>query len=383
MTGSLSEGHCHPRYAALRAEFDRRLASGDDAGGALCVVEQGECVVDLWGGSAGPAPGSTWGRDTLVNNWSITKAMTALAALVLVDRGELQLDRPLADVVPAFGANGKAGITLRQYLSHTSGLAGWEQPVDLLDLCDLERSTALLAAQAPWWEPGTASGYHMLSFGHPIGAAIRAVTGQSLSDFFRREIAEPLGADYHIGLPVTACERVAETWAAGGPPPLPPAGSIAFKAFTGPAPVPMAVNTIAWRSAEVGAANGHGHARSIAQIQALLSHGGEFAGRRLLRPATIAQALQVQHQGTDLVIGNPIAWGLGFPLASTGLIPFVPARQILVSAGAGGSLLLNDTERASTFAYTMHRMDAGLLGNDNSISYCTLFERLQTQALAR
>lgn len=380
MTEIRSFGHCLPRYQALRDEFNRRLASGEEAGGALAVIEQGELVVDLWGGSAGPAGTTAWTEHTLVNTWSITKSMTALAALLLVDRGVLDLDRPLAHYVPAFGANGKAGVTLRHVLSHTSGLAGWERAMDMLDLCDLQRSTAELAAQAPWWEPGTASGYHVFSFGHPIGAAIKAATGQSLSDFFRREIAEPLGADFYIGLPITEVSRVAESWAAGGPPPLPPKESIAFKAFTGPAPVPMAANTLAWRMAEVGAANGHGHARAVAQIQALMSHGGEIAGRRLLRPETIALALKPQHEGVDMVIGERISWGLGYPLAAAGFIPFIPPRRSFVSAGAGGSLLINDTERTSSFAYTMHRLDAGLMGNANSIAYYTLFDRLQSQA---
>ncbi len=379
MTGHLSQGHCHSRYQPLRDEFDRRLASGEDSGGSLAVIEQGELVVDLWGGNAGPGGARAWGTDTLVNTWSITKSMTALAALVLVDRGELELDRPLAAYAPAFGSKGKGGITLRHVLSHTSGLAGWEQPVDMLDLCDLEASTAQLADQEPWWQPGTASGYHVLSFGHPISAAIRAVTGQTLSEFFRREIAQPLGADFHIGLPVTEFHRVADTWAAGGPPPLPPFGSVAFKAFTGPAPLPMAANSIAWRTAEVGAANGHGNARSVVKAQAVMSHGGEFAGRRLLRPETVEMALKPQHEGIDLVVGEKISWGLGYPLAAAGFIPFIPARRSFVSAGAGGSLLVNDTERHSSFAYTMHRMDAGLMGNPNSITYFTLFERLQSQ----
>lgn len=382
MTKQLSQGVCDPRYVELRHEFNRRLSTGEESGGSLAIVEEGHLVVDLWGGGADPMGKRPWREDTLVNTWSITKGMTALAALMLVDRGELDVDAPVAKYWPEFAANGKADVLVRHLLSHSSGLAGWDQPIDMIDLCDLEASTDRLAAQAPWWRPGEASGYHVLSFGHPIGALIKKITGRSLSTFFREEIAEPLGADYHIGLPLTEIGRVAETWSAAPPPPPPPADSIAFKAFMGPAPFPMAANSIAWRTAEVGAANGQGNARSMAKILSVFSHGGEIDGKRLLKRETIEQALVPQQEGVDLVAGEKISWGLGFPLAAAGFIPFVAPRRSFVSAGAGGSLLVSDTERVSTFAYTMHRMDAGILGSENSIAYLTLFDQLQSREAA-
>src|SRR5208283_2312390 len=147
-------------------------------------------------------------ENTIANVFSTTKTMTALAALVLVDRGDLDLDSPVAKYWPEFAAQGKAGIKVRHLLSHTSGVSGWEQPITREDLYDWDRSTALLAAQAPWWEPGTASGYHALTYGHLIGEVIRRITGQRLGEFFAAQIAGPLGADFHIGLPPSAFPRV-------------------------------------------------------------------------------------------------------------------------------------------------------------------------------
>ena len=169
----------------------------------------GEMVVDLWGGWADEARTAPWTENTIANVFSTTKCMTSLAALVLVDRGELDLDPNVAKYWPEFAARGKEGIKVRQLLSHTSGVSGWNQPITLEDLYDWDKSTALLAAQAPWWEPGTASGYHMLNYGHLIGEVIRRITGQRLGEFFAAHIAGPLGADFHIGLPPSEFHRVA------------------------------------------------------------------------------------------------------------------------------------------------------------------------------
>ncbi len=226
----------------------------------------------------------------------------------MVDRGELDLDANVAAYWPEFAARGKAGIKVRQLLSHTSGVSGWDQPVTVDDVYDWDKSTAMLAAQAPWWEPGTASGYHALTYGHLIGEVIRRITGQRLGEFFAAQIAGPLGADFHIGLPPSEFHRVANLvpW-----PSLPtdltqldPSGP-AYKTFTGP---DLDVNierswTERWRRADIGAANGHGNARSVARIQSAVACGGEVDGVRLLSPKTINRIFEVQSDGIDLVLG--------------------------------------------------------------------------------
>ena len=210
-------GTCSARFDPLRELFAAKLESGEDLGASLAVNIDGEMVVDLWGGWADEARTAPWTENTITNVFSTTKTMTALAALVLVDRGELDLDATVAKYWPEFAARGKAGIKVRHLLSHTSGVSGWEQPITLEDLYDWDKSTALLAAQAPWWEPGTASGYHMLNYGHLIGEVIRRITGQRLGEFFAAQIAGPLGADFHIGLPPSEFHRVANVV----PPPVP------------------------------------------------------------------------------------------------------------------------------------------------------------------
>ena len=231
-------GTCSARFDPLRELFAAKLESGEDLGASLAVNIDGEMVVDLWGGWADEARTVPWTENTITCVFSTTKTMTALAALVLVDRGELDLDANVAAYWPEFAARGKAGIKVRQLLSHTSGVSGWDQPVTIDDLYDWDKSTAMLAAQAPWWEPGTASGYHGLTYGHLIGEVIRRITGQRLGEFFAAQIAGPLGADFHIGLPPSEFHRVANVVP---PPPQPtdltqldPNGP-AFKTFTGPA----------------------------------------------------------------------------------------------------------------------------------------------------
>jgi CubicO group peptidase (beta-lactamase class C family) len=299
-----------------------------------------------------------WTEHTITNVFSTTKIMTSLAALVLVDRGELDLDANVAAYWPEFAANGKAGIKVRQLMSHTSGVSGWDQPVTIDDLYDWDKSTALLAAQAPWWEPGTASGYHALTYGHLIGEMIRRITGQRLGEFVASHIAEPLGADFHIGLPPSEFHRVANLV----PPPalaqapsaepmqLDP-NSVAFKTTTNPAMSVETTWTEGWRRADFGAGNGHGNARSLARIQSAVACGGEVDGVRLLSPRTIERIFEVQFNAIDLVLGFPMKWGIGYGLA--------PEGRVCSWGGYGGSLMVIDADRRMTFAYVMNKMAPG------------------------
>ncbi len=226
---------------------------------------------------------------------------------------------------------------------------------------DWDKSTALLAAQAPWWEPGTASGYHMLNYGHLIGEVIRRITGQRLGEFLAAHLALPLGADFHIGLPLSEFPRVANLV----PPPANPTmavfdptqldkSSVAFKTWNNPPDVPPERSwTEGWRRADIGAANGHGNARSLARLQSAVACSGEVDGARLLSPQTIDRIFEVQSDGIDLVIGSPTRWGVGYCLAPEGRVCFF--------GGTGGSLVAIDADRRMTFAYVMNKMGGGAI----------------------
>ena len=359
-------GTCSGRFDPLRELFAAKLESGEDLGASFVVNIDGEVVVDLWGGWADEARTVPWTENTITNVFSTTKTMTALAALVLVDRGELDLDANVADYWPEFAARGKAGIKVRQLLSHTSGVSGWDQPVTIDDVCDWDKSTAMLAAQAPWWEPGTASGYHGLTYGHLIGEVIRRITGQRLGAFFAAEIAGPLGADFHIGLPPSEFHRVANVV----PPPVMPydltqfdPNGPMFKTFTGPVWQADYTWTERWRRADIGAANGHGNARSVARIQSAVACGGEVDGVRLLSSKTIDRVLEVQSHTIDRVWGFPFKWGLGYGLVPMPqILPFVPEGRVCAFGGWGGSLVLADLDRRMTIAYVMNKMAPDMVG---------------------
>lgn len=361
-------GTCDPRFAALRDLFAAKLKSGEDLGASLAVNIDGEAVVDLWGGWADEARIRPWNADTIAPVFSTTKAMTSLAALVLVDRGELDLDASVARYWPEFAANGKAQVKVRHLLSHTSGVSGWEQPIALEDIFDRERSTARLAAQAPWWAPGTASGYHALTYGHLIGEVIRRITGRSLGEFFAEQVAEPLGADFRIGLPPSEFHRVADLatadWPATDLTRIEP-GSVAFKTATGPPGdrnIPLS-KTDWWRRADIGAFTGHGNARSVARVQSAVACGGEVAGVRLLSPKTIERIFEVQSDGIDLVVGCRFKIGVGYGLPWPEVLPCVPQGRVCFGAGAGGSLVIADADRRLTFAYVMNKLSPCLIAS--------------------
>src|SRR4051812_28391929 len=330
-------GTCSARFDPLRELFAAKLESGEDLGASVALNIDGEMVVDLWGGWIDEARTVPWTENTITNTFSTTKSITSLAALVLVDRGELDLDATVARYWPEFAARGKAAIKVRHLLSHMSGVSGWEQPITLDDVYDWDKSTALLAAQAPWWEPGTASGYHALNYGHLIGEVIRRITGQRLGEFFAAHLAGPLGADFHIGLSPSEFHRVANV--VPPPPPDPPSldpAGVAFKSLSNPVLTPETTWTDGWRRADIGAANGHGNARSLARLQSAVACGGEVGGVRLLSPETIDRIFDVQSTGTDLVIGVPSRWGVGYGL--------FPEGRGCVWGGYGGSLVVIDAD---------------------------------------
>lgn len=371
------QGNVPERFAKVADALARSIDDGADVGGSVAIVIDGEMVADFWGGFVDGARTTPWEADTIVNVWSTTKTMSALTALVLADRGLLDLDAPVASYWPEFAANGKADVLVRHVLSHTSGVSGWAQPVTQDDVYDQDRSAEILAAQPPWWEPGTASGYHAINQGHLIGELVRRVTGRTLGTYFRDEIAGPLRADFHIGL---APEHDARVSPVIPPPPLQldlgggeiDMDSPAMRTFTGPPVDANHANTEAWRRAEIGAANGHGNARSVARIQSAVSNGGTVDDVTLLSPATIDRIFDVQADGIDLVLGIPLRFGIGYGLPVAETIPYVPSdSRICFWGGWGGSVVINDLDRRMTFAFMMNRMAEGIIGGTTAAALLT------------
>ncbi|MFM8946481.1 MAG: serine hydrolase domain-containing protein [Actinomycetota bacterium] len=364
-------GTCDPRFEKMREILSANIDSGEDVGASVAVVHNGEMVVDIWGGWVDEKHSAPWSSDTIVNVWSSTKTQMALCALMLADRGELDLDAPVATYWPEFAANGKGGVLVRHLLSHTSGVSGWDQPIEVSDLYDWTKSTAKLAAQAPWWEPGTSSGYHALNQGHLVGEVIRRITGLKLGEFFRREVAEPLGLDFNIGLRESEFGRVSNVIP---PPPLPvdmsqlDPNSVVVKTFSGPAPGAEAAWTKEWRQADIGAANGHGNARSLAWAQSAISNGGVVRGHRLLGQKTIDQIFRVQSDGMDQVLMAPVKFGIGYGLPNPTVAHLPMDRRACFWGGWGGSAIVNDLDLGLTVTYVMNRMAEGLLGDNRGTS---------------
>jgi CubicO group peptidase (beta-lactamase class C family) len=371
MTTAVS-GDCDERFAAVRQVLADNLTSGADLGASVAVYVDGQPVVDIWGGWADAARTRPWERDTLVNVWSTTKTMTALSALMLADTGDLDFSAPVSTYWPEFAAAGKEAVLVRHLLGHTAGLSGWTEPMELQDLYDWEKATSLLAAQEPWWQPGTASGYHAVTQGYLVGEVVRRVSGQSLGEFFAKELAGPLGADFHIGLDPADDGRVAEMI----PPPTLseqmgdlPQDSVVRRTFVNPVVDARVTADRAWRAAEIPAANGQGNARSVAAVQSVLACAGEVPRAdgpsvRLLSEAGCKRVFDEQSNGDDLVLGIPVRFGMGYGLASERM-PLGPHTAFW--GGWGGSVIVVDQDLRLAVAYVMNRMEAGLVGDNRGL----------------
>ncbi|MBI1329515.1 MAG: serine hydrolase [Alphaproteobacteria bacterium] len=363
-------GFADDKFAATKDVMAASLESGADVGASFCATLNGETVVDIWGGHADAAKTKPWVKDTIVNVYSTTKTMTALTALLVADRGELDFDAPVAKYWPEFAANGKAAIKVSHLMSHSAGLSGWAEKITKHELYDWEKATAMLAAQAPFWEPGTAPGYHALTQGYLVGEVVRRITGKSLGTVFREEIAGPLGADFWIGLPASEDERVAELI------PPPPRGAIGDGAemsellknmSTNPGIDVSETKTRAWRAAEIPAAGGTGNARSVAEIHTILANGGVAKGKRFLSEAGCRKALELQIEGTDKIMNIPARFGLGFGLAG-GMVP-LPNPNSMFWGGYGGSVIIIDMDARTTFSYVMNKMQGTTTGDMRAFGY--------------
>ena len=322
------------------------LLDNGDAGGSVAVFVDGEPVVDVWGGFADADRTMPWQRDTITNVYSVTKTMTALCALILADRGEVDVAAPVGRYWPEFAVAGKEKVLVRHLLGHTAGLPDWDGPVG--ELYDWPSATARLAALAPQWEPGTDAGYHSLTQGFLVGEVVRRVTGRSVGDFFAQEVAGPLGADFRIGLPAEHDHRVAltvpppfrdEDYAASAPGSgAPPAAGTAVRVRDG--------NSVAWRRAQIPAASGFGNARSVALVQSVMACGGAVRGLRLLSQAGCDRAREEQFNGVDRLLGMSVRWGLGYGLFGSAL----------GWGGWGGSIVMVEPGDRMAVAYVPNQM---------------------------
>jgi len=361
-------GSCDPRFAAVRDAFADNFAKGD-IGASVAVTVDGALAVDLWGGHLDEARTEPWRSDTIAGVASTSKTVTALCALLLADRGELDLDAPVARYWPAFAQAGKAGVLVRHLLGHTSGLPGWTQTLAFEDLYDWEKATDLLARQAPWWTPGEASAYHAITQGFLVGEVVRRITGCSLGRFLADEIAGPLDADFHIGLGPEHDHRVSPSIAAPPPPADPPPvvdpGSMFMRIAGNPIIPPLDRIDARWLRAEIPASNGVGNARSVALLLSVLACGGEARGRRLMSRAGCEAVLRQQSDGVDLAFLAPVRWAMGFALELGGL-SFGP--RTCFWGGSGGSLVVVDFERRMSFAYVMNKMVGAPFGDPRNAS---------------
>ncbi|MEU1031099.1 serine hydrolase domain-containing protein [Streptomyces mirabilis] len=358
-------GHCDARFAAVRTAFEENFRDRDELGAAVTVTLDGETVVDLWGGWADAARTRTWERETLVNVWSTSKGPTSLCAHILADRGLLDFDAPVAAYWPEFAAAGKESVLVRHLLSHRAGLAGLREPHDLAQLCDWDLTVERLAAQEPWWEPGTRSGYHALTFGHLVGEVVRRVSGLRPGAFLEREVTGPLGIDFTIGLPEKEAERAAELVH-----PRVASSSEQAAIFAQLAPAAVAAlanplvgateaNTAQWRAAEIPAANGHGTARAVAALYGIFAGRGAYGSRQVLSPEAAERVREGQGSCRDLVLGagfeHETETGLGLWLSGPNG-SYGPNPRAFGHDGFGGSCGLADPESGLSLGYVMNRM---------------------------
>lgn len=359
-------GSCAPGFDRVRAAFEDNFALRNDVGAAVAAYVDGELVVNLWGGSADGAGTRPWREDTLAAILSGTKGLTSTCVHQLVERGELDLDAPVARYWPEFGQAGKADITLAMVLSHRSGVIGPRTPLRWQDVADWDLVCERLAAAEPWWEPGTAQGYHLATFGFILGEVVRRVTGDTVGTYLRTEIAEPFGADVHIGLTARDLPRCADLIDKPHPRDLlanapdrpstlaehPKAGLAVSWGFL-PSDELGSEDRILWRQTELPDIGGHASARGLATFYDALARE-KVLSRAQMDLARVCQG----GVDTDVVLGPRVAdhgWGLGYMLNQRRVNG--PNPRIFGHGGSGGSFGFVDLEHRIGYAYVMNRFD--------------------------
>jgi CubicO group peptidase (beta-lactamase class C family) len=353
-------GTWESQFDRVASALSQNLDSHNDIGASVCVISKGVPVVDIWGGHIDTERSVPWERDTIVNVWSTSKAMTSLCALMLADRGDLDFWSPVARYWPEFSVNGKQDIEVRHVMGHTAGLSGFAETMRPEDLADWEKCASILATQEPWWEPGTASGYHFITQGYLIGEVVRRITGASIGEWLASEMTRPLVADFHIGLPAEKDVQVSPVLSTGEPDAsVFEPGSIAERTLCNPFPFADLANQEWWRRAEIPAINGHGNARSVALLQSVVAGRGQTRGVRLLSEPGCDAAFLEQANCVDLVLGVPIRIGMGYGLSGE-IMPGGP--RTCFWGCYGGSLVVIDQELELTVSYVMNNMEDTFVG---------------------
>jgi len=342
------QGRVTPGFDPVAHAFAEVLADGGEAGAAFAATHDGELVVDLWGGWADRRKHRRWEADTVAGIFSGSKGLVAVCMLMLLDRGLLELDAPVARYWPEFAAEGKHGVLVRHVVSHTAGLPGVLTPVDATEVLDDRDMAARLALQPPTFPPGERLCYHALTFGWLCGELVRRVDGRSIGRFFAEEVAGPLQLDAWIGLPAEHEPRVAtlqfaEDWGAAATPYTDPERAndpLAIAIYRNPPrlePGATPWRARAWHAAEIPATNAIVSARSLARLYGCLARGGELDGVRLMSGERVAQARACLAHGTDPFLGRPVAYGVGFEIEGPQR-PFGRPRDGFGHRGAGGSV---------------------------------------------
>ena len=363
-------GHCDDRFSGVLKAFENNFENNGDVGACFAATLEGEYVVDIWAGHQDKERTRPWKEDTIINVYSTTKTMTFIAALMLADRGRLDLDAPVANYWPEFSAGGKEGVLVKHFLSHSAGLPGFSRPFANEELYDWDFACSDLASQKSWWATGTQSGYHAITQGYLIGEVVKRITGKSFGTFFREEIAEKIDADFHIGVDPKHFNRIADLVPAITTAPLleMDPDSIPGRVFGGLDIDPEnSTGTAGWRQAEIPAANGHGNARSVVRAQTAMANNGKAFGVELLSEDGCLRALEPQTDGADLVLGLPVSFGMGYALRNDA-IPMGPNQNTLWWGGAGGSTIVVDMDAHVCFSYVMNQMDNHIVGDPRGTS---------------
>lgn len=346
----------------MKAAFAESFARGEELGARFALVREGELLVDLWAGHADRARSRPFDERTLTPIFSTTKAVAALLIARLVDQGRLDYAQPVADVWPEFGQAGKGAITVEQALSHQAGLSGFPDETDPAIWFDWDATCEKLAAMAPMWPPGTASGYHPVAYGYLAGEIFRRVDGRTMGNALRDDLAGPFDLDLWIGLPDAEHDRCADLQR---PPAFPDFGEInepTQAAFLQPWSSPAGRGQAEWRRVEIPSANGHATAPALARLMGGLANGGWLDGEMILTPALIAEMSRQRIAGQDLVLPFVMSWGAGV-MRNQALHPWGPGDATFGHSGWGGSCAFADPETGLAGAYVMNKQSAHLLGD--------------------
>lgn len=363
-------GVCPPRFDAVRDAFARNFADApeglNEQAARFSVCVEGETVIDLWAGRADAAGATPFGPDTLVPVFSTGKAVMALLVARAVERGKLAYEEKIADLWPDFGQAGKDRITVGQLLSHQAGLPGFDSPADPDIWFQPQAVLDRLAAQAPMWPPGEASGYHPITVGFLANEVFRRADGRTMGQALREDLADPFGLDLWIGLPQAEHGRVAQLKKPSAPPDLGEIDAIKRAAFLDRGSAPGGRGSAEWRMAEIPSANLHGTALALARLMSVLAAGGGLEGQPVLSPSVLTQAMRERVWGRDRVLPFEMSWAAGFT-RNKRLNIFGPNPDAVGHCGWGGSCAFADPAARVSAAYVMTRQSPHLIGDPRAL----------------